>query len=979
MNTNQAFELVQEKEIPEFHSHGKLYRHIKTNARLLSIINEDENKVFGINFRTPPTDSTGISHIMEHSVLCGSRKYPVKEPFVELLKGSLKTFLNAFTYPDKTCYPVASQNLQDFYNLIDVYLDAVFYPKISQHVFDQEGWHYELEKLEDPLKFKGVVFNEMKGAYSAPDRVLCEYAQQSLFPDNTYGFESGGHPRHITDLTFQQFKDFHKMYYHPSNSYIYFYGDDDPEQRLAIAEEYLQDFDKKNIDSQVRLQTTIDQPKTVEYTYDSGNAEDSDRKGMIAINWLLSEVTDLEMRMSFRILEHILIGTPASPLRKALIDSGLGEDISGVGLENELRQMYFSTGLKGISLQDAKKIESLIIQTLADLAKNGIEPDTIEASINTIEFSLRENNTGSFPRGLSLMLRSLTAWLYDADPFLPLRFEQILSKIKNSLKEDNQYFEKLIDLHLLQNKHRTSVILKPDPGQGKKEEELELNKLKNAQQSKSKEELQEIINNTENLKNIQVTPDPPEALASIPSLQLSDLNKEIKKIPCEISRTGNTEIIFHDIFTSQITYVAIGFNLHVLPQEFLPYISLLSSSLLEVGTEKEDFVKLTQRIGRKTGGIACSTFCGNKVDSHQKEAGKSDCAAWMFLKGKVMVDQVDDLLDIFKDVLLTTRLDNQVRFQQILLEEKAEMESDLIPSGHQVINSRLRSRFSEGDWADEQMTGIEYLNFVRKLIPLADSNWPLILSKLEEAKSILLNRNCMTCNITIDQKNWEKLQPKLKTFINLFPDKPVQLQQWTKEEDFKGEGFTIPSQVNYVGKGANLYKFGYQLHGSTMPITRYLATTWLWERVRVQGGAYGGFCRFDPHSGVFTFLSYRDPNLLETLDTYDNTSKFLKELDLNETELTRSIVGAIGDMDTYQLPPAKGFTSLVRHLIGLTDDRRQKIRDEVFNTSVENFKEFATILDKVNEEGDIVALGSEEAITKANQERDNFLSVTKIL
>lgn len=444
MEIIHGFQLFRDQDIPELNTRAKLFRHVKTGAELLSLENDDENKVFGITFRTPPTDATGVAHILEHSVLCGSRKYPVKEPFVELLKGSLQTFLNAFTYPDKTCYPVASQNLQDFYNLIDIYLDAVFYPRLTPHIFQQEGWHYELENPDDPLIFKGVVFNEMKGAFSSPDRMLAEYSRHSLFPDTTYGLQSGGHPQHIPDLTYAQFKTFHQSYYHPSNARIFFYGDSPAEDRLRLVNDYLEDFEPLEIDSAVRLQPCFDQPKHIEHFYAVSQDAGAGKKDMVTVNWLLAETSDPETNLALHVLEHILIGMPASPLRKALIDSGLGEDLAGVGLEDELRQMYFSTGLKGINVQSANQVEALILQTLTRLAEEGIDPHTIEAALNTIEFRLRENNTGDFPRGLLLMLRSLTAWLYNGDPLALLAFEAPLASIKARLADDGTYFEDMI-------------------------------------------------------------------------------------------------------------------------------------------------------------------------------------------------------------------------------------------------------------------------------------------------------------------------------------------------------------------------------------------------------------------------------------------------------------------------------------------------------------------------------------------------------
>ena len=453
-----GFELLREQVIPELNTTGKLYRHAKTGAELLSLENADENKVFGINFRTPPSDSTGVAHILEHAVLCGSRKYPVKEPFVELIKGSLQTFVNAMTYPDKTCYPVASQNTQDFYNLIDVYLDAVLYPRLTPHILEQEGWHYELDVVDAPLTYKGVVFNEMKGVYSSPDSVLSEQSQQSLYPNNTYGLDSGGNPSNILDLTFAQLKGFHETFYHPSNARIFFYGDDEPEQRLRLIDEYLRDFDRREIDSEVALQPPFAEPRRLRRTY-AGVQQDGEKKSMVTLNWMFAERPNAETGLGLAILNYLLIGTPAAPLRKALIDSGLGEDLTGAGLVESLRQQMFSTGLKGIDENDAGEVEALVLQTLGQLAQQGIDPDTVAAALNMVEFSMRENNTGSFPRGISLMLHALNEWLYGGDPFASLAFDAPLSAVKARVAGGERFFESLIVRYLLDNPHRTTVVL----------------------------------------------------------------------------------------------------------------------------------------------------------------------------------------------------------------------------------------------------------------------------------------------------------------------------------------------------------------------------------------------------------------------------------------------------------------------------------------------------------------------------------------
>ncbi len=965
-----SFTLIETRHIPEINATVKVFEHQKSGARLLSVSNTDENKVFGITFRTPPQSSNGIAHIMEHSVLCGSRKYPLKEPFVELVKGSLNTFLNAFTYPDKTCYPVASQNLQDFYNLIDVYLDATLYPTIAEYTLLQEGWHYEIENPNDPLTYKGVVFNEMKGALSSPDDLLGELSQQSIYPDTPYGFNSGGDPEVIPNLSYAEFKAFHQNYYHPSNAYIYFYGDDPEDARLTLLDAWLNDFDKKEINSQLPLQPAFSQPKQITHPYDSGDSPDA--KSYLTVNWLMPETADLQTTMGLSILSHILLATPASPLKKALLDSGLGEDVIG-GYQEELRQGYFSAGLKGVLNENLAKAENVIHTTLAELAKNGIDPQTVAASLNTIEFRLREQNTGHYPRGLFLMLNALSTWLYDGNPLDGMSFEAPLQAIKSAAARGN-YFETLIKDHFLNNPHRTTLHLIPDPQEGKRKEKAEQERLEKVRAGLSQTELEALIKTTVELKQRQETPDSPEALATIPALKLKDIEPTIKTIPIEVRQSGETKVLFHDLFTNGIVYFDLGFDLHNLPAELMPYAGLLGRALLQMGTETEDYVQLTQRIGSQTGGIGSAAITSTVRES-------SDSALWFFLRGKAISSKANQLLAIFKDVLLTAKFDNRERFKQMVLEDKARSEASLIPNGHRVVNARLRARFSEADWAAEQMGGIEHLFFLRKLADEIEQDWPSVLEKLETVRRLLINRSTSIANVTVDAESFAAFSPQLDSFLEALPSRKVSQPAFkpTLPKNLPNEGLTIPAQVNYVGKGANLYQLGYEPHGSVNVITNFLGTTWLWEKVRVQGGAYGGFSVFDMNSGTFTFLSYRDPNILPTLENYDNTVKFINELDLSHEELTKSIIGTIGDLDAYLLPDAKGWVSLNRYLINYTDEMRQALRDEVLTTRLEHFKQFARVLAELNKHGQIVVLGAADAIEKTNQEGKHALTLNKVL
>jgi len=972
MAETHGFECIREQAIPELNARAEIHRHVRTGAELLSILNEDENKVFGITFRTPPADSTGVAHILEHSVLCGSRKYPVKEPFVELLKGSLKTFLNAMTYPDKTCYPVASQNVQDFYNLIDVYLDAVFYPRITPQILQQEGWHFEIERPDGPMIYKGVVFNEMKGAYSSPDSLLSEYSQQSLFPDTPYGLDSGGDPGRIPDLTYERFREFHRRYYHPSNARLFFYGDDDPVRRLEIADGYLRDFDPLEVDSRVPLQAPFSDPLRLTRPFDPGEDEQGADKGMVTVNWMFPGEPDPEEALALHAVNHILLGMPGSPLRKALIESGLGEALAGGGLENELRQTIFSCGLKGVSMEKGQAVEPLILETLGGLVERGIDPEAVEAAVNTIEFGLRENNAGPYPRGLLLMLRALTSWLYDRDPLALVAFEKPLSALKARIAQNPACFQEMIDRYFLRNPHRTTLTLRPEPGLAARQAAEEQQRLQAAREAMGPEDLQKAVETTQQLRELQERPDPPEALAAIPFLKLKDLDREGKKIPEEARTVQGVDLLLHDLFTNGITYLDVGFNLHGLRPGLLPFVKLFARALLEMGTEAEDYVSLTRRISRKTGGIHSAFFTS-------AANGDARGAAWMFLRAKAMTPKAGDLLEILRDILLHVRLDNRDRFRQMVLEAKARKEQGLIPSGHQVVLKRISSHFGEPDWAAEQMSGLNHLFFLRELVDMVDQDWPAVLNALEEVRGTLVRRGALTLNATVDREGWTRVAPLVEGFLESLPAEEAENSVWSRIHPPRFEGLTLPAQVNYVGKGAVLDPLGYRFHGSALVVTRYLRNAWLWDRIRVQGGAYGAFCTIDRLSSALTFVSYRDPNLLKTIQAFDESGRFLRQAPLGREELTKAIIGTIGEIDQHRLPDAAGHVSLLRRLTGQTEEELQRIREEVLETGEAHFRAFADVLDGVRDTGIVKVLGSREAIEAASADRPGWLEIRKVL
>ncbi len=952
-----SFTLIEERLIHEIDSVARLYRHDATGARLLSLSNKDENKAFGIGFRTPPSRSDGVAHILEHSVLCGSKKYPVKEPFVELMKGSLNTFLNAFTYPDKTVYPVASTNKKDFYNLAEVYMDAVFNPLISEDTFRQEGWHYEVDPETGDLSYKGVVFNEMKGAYSDPDDLHDDLCRRSLFPDSPYGLDSGGDPRVIPQLSYAEFKAFHETYYHPSNAFIYFYGDDEPEERLAFLERWLAGYSKLEVESLPAAQKAFTAPVRGSAFY-----EGKDPKAWTAVNWALGEHGDHKTGLGLAILSHILTATPASPLRKALIDSGLGEDLAGFGLEESLRTMAWSVGLKGVQPEKVAEVEALVLKELARLADEGIDRNSVEASLNTVEFAMREKNTGRFPRGLAIYLEALNDWLYDLNPLDSLGFEANLEAIKRDALDGPGYFEGLIRKWFLDNPHRSTVTILPDPEEGARREAEEKAALAEVKASLSEAELKAIEASALRLKELQEKPDSPEALATIPTLALQDLPKESIRLPSREDRLGKIPLLYHDLPTSSILYFDLAFSLENLPERLLPYLGLLGRALLEMGTKDLDYVALSQELGKHTGGV--------RVNSLLTTAWKTKKAiAYFIIRAKAMAEKTPKLLELLSSILSGARLDNKERFRQIVLEEKAQSEASFIPAGHAMIGQRLLSRLSESERKSELINGLEQLYFLRELAPRIDSDWEAVLSDLSDIRDAVIRASHCIANATIDEEEFAKLKPELEAFAAKIPAGGLGDEGERPRADTEREGsdrsapryeyLTAPSQVNFVGRAFPTLA---EASGAFLVAKKYLDTAYLWEKVRVQGGAYGGFSTYDLNSGNFMLLSYRDPNLEQTFRIFDTVAGYLEGIEISREELERAIIGTIGGVDAYLLPDMKGYISLVYRLTGYRHEDRQRMRDQILAASEADFRDFGRAIGEARSRAVSGALGSAQRI-----------------
>jgi len=1009
-----AYRLVKEEKVEEYGSNCLIYEHLQTKAQVLSVIAQDENKVFGVVFRTPPTDSTGLPHILEHSVLCGSKEFPTKEPFVELLKGSLQTFLNAFTYPDRTCYPVASQNQKDLQNLARVYLDAVFRPRAVEDPFvlKQEGWHYEVgegdAESSSSLEFKGVVYNEMKGVYSSPEALMSRAAQQALFPENTYAVDSGGDPREIPKLEFEDFRRFHEKYYAPSNARIYMYGDDDPSNRLDFLDDYLKQLPASASEESTtvveRQRLKFKEVQRLEVPFPSAEA-----KKMISVNWLLTdEPVSPKDELGLAVLDHLLMGTSTSTLRKALTDSALGESVVGGGLSDELIQPTFSVGLKGV-LEEVKVVEELIEVTLQNLATKGFDAYDIKASLNTIEFQLREFNTGSFPKGLSFMLGAMRNWIYDRDPVEALKFEEPLLELKAELSESSSsssYFQDLISKFFLQNTHRVVVEMVPDATLEEKTAKEETELLKTIRDGMSEEDLKIVSDEMAELRRRQNEPDSPEALRTIPTLDVQkDLRKEVQVIPLDSTETLNdrTTLLSRELATAGIAYVDIAFDLRQIldPLEELHLMPLFARMLTETGTSSKDAVTLQRTIGAETGGISPTILTSQKVG--ETISDPEDVVYQLVLRGKCTKFQTKELFDLLLEIISDADFAGaEARATEILKETSARYESMFRTSGHALAASRIGAGLTRAGFIGEASGGLSHYFKIKELLEEesssssspspSSSSWPSLLASLERIRSKLLKTSDVVINLTGDKEALENAAPAARAFGDAFKQKKesaASQQDWAEVapllsqdggEEKRNEGFAVPTQVNYVAKGGRFYEVGAEARGQDSVVRRVASLDYLWNKVRVIGGAYGGSCSVNPVTGTFAFSSYRDPNLEGTLKTYDATSNYLRTVDLDRSELDKAIIATIGDLDSPLTPDQKGFQSLRYFLDGTTDDIRQKWRDDVLKTDRDSFLHAADSLQHMQHTKTVV-FASKAALDQANDNLppDQQLHITTLL
>ena len=949
-----GFTLKNISAVDELNAKTYEFEHVKTGAKLFYVAANDDNKVFYIGFRTPPKDDTGVAHIVEHSVLCGSKKYPLKEPFVELVKGSLNTFLNAMTYPDKTVYPVASRNAKDFRNLQDVYLDAVFNPVMltTPEILMQEGWHYEIDSAAAPLKYSGVVYNEMKGALSSPDDILGRKLMHETFPQNCYGFESGGDPETIPNLTQENFIAFHQKFYHPSNSFIYLYGDVDIAEQLDyLNREYLSSFDKIAVDSEITLQPIFDEMKRVNEVYPIGEEESADEKTFLALNFVVGDVEDTLTNLGLGILSHALFSSPAAPVRKALIDSGLGKDVD-VGLEDDLRQPTFTITLNGSEKDRVEKFYNLLNAELKKLVDGGIDKTLLQASINLMEFRLREADFGLAPKGLIYGLRLLKTWLYGGDPNAYLRYEDDLAAIKRGL--DENYFEELIQKYFLDNPHKVLMTLAPDKTFAKKRDAAQAQKLAEIKAQLSPAQIQNIIDTTAQLKIRQQTPDSPEALKTIPILKREDLRKESEHFPLQFRDLDGTRILFSNLDTHGIIYLTFYFDALKVPQDKLYHAYLLSELLGNVDTKKHSYEELAILNNLHIGGF------GTNLRAESEKDLPNSFAPRLKVFVKALASKLAEMNDILAEIFNETIFTNKKRLRELVEQEQLSFELNLQGMATQIISSQLAAYQTKAG-AYNAAAYLPYNKFLKNLLSDFDNKFDELASDLKDVLNRLINRNGLIISITAPEDLYKKFIPHLHNLLKSMTIDEYKRENYSFPCKPKNEGLYSQSRVQFVGKGANFIELGYEYTGALNILETILRYEYLWTKIRVQGGAYGAFANFN-RSGNLFFGSYRDPNLTKTLETFNGTADFLKNFDVSNREMDKYIIGTLSKTDKPLTPSLKGQVAADFCLRNITYADRQKSRNEILSARQEDIRALSNLIGDCMKQNYLCVFGNEEII-----------------
>jgi len=966
-----GFQVISQKGLPEYRSTGIRLIHCETGAEVYHLFNADQENLFAFTFRTPPYDNTGLPHILEHSVLAGSRRFPIKDPFVTLLKGSLQTYLNAFTFPDKTVYPASSMNEKDLFNVMLVYGDAVFSPLLKEELFKQEGHHVEFKTIDDPtsgLKIVGVVYNEMQGKYSSPDALVADWSYQSLFPKTPYGFDSGGDPIHIPELTYDAFVNFHKKYYHPSNCKIFLYGNIPTTKHLAFLQEnFLSQFSRLTIPSAIPLESRWASSKRLEITFPIREGDSVNKKSSITVNWLTVPVTDPFLVIALEVLSEVLVGNAGSPLRKALVESKVGEDLSpSTGLETELKELVFTAGIRGTDPECVEKAEGVIIKALETVRDNDLDEQILKAAIQRVEFWNREIKGGLEPYALRVMRKTLRGWLHDVAPETTLEFDQWMQKLKQTVAEDKRFFSRLIEEQFLLNPHRSTLIVRPDP-EHLQREETRLNQwLKNVEDNLTVKEKRDIVISVKKLKQSQEEPDPPELVNKIPFLKLHDLPREVQVVQSEqLSLSHGVSLYFHDIFTNGVIYLDFAFDTKGITEKYLTYLPLLGKAVCGSGLPDSKYDEVAQLLSLYTGGFTYHLSASGDVHN------PLDKKAHIFFRIKTLKENVKETLDLLKHLLIEADFADQERVKDLILELKNEFKAALIPHGHQFVATRAGSRLSPAIKVQEQFEGISQLFFLSEIASDLEKKSNDIIFTLKKIRKVLLARTNVIINVTAEASSFREVRDELESLINALPEKAssdsFKKSPKEKKDKTKAESLIITSPVGYVAKAICGARLGSPENGYEAVLSHFLRTGFLWEKVRMRGGAYGVFAVPQGTEGVFTFSSYRDPNIVDTLKAFRDSLNYAHQGTIDADQIEKAIIGTVGKDEKPLDPGEKGFANFKRKLYGITDELRQQRREYILEVNRKALSLAAEKLLNEFDNGFTVVMSNQKAVLDASE------------
>ena len=965
----EAYELIKKQQLNDINSEGYLLRHKKSGARIALISNDDDNKVFYIGFKTPPTDETGVPHIIEHTVLCGSEKFPVKDPFVELVKGSLNTFLNAMTDREKTMYPIASCNEQDFKNLMDVYMDAVLHPNILKYeeIFKQEGWHYELEDMDAPITINGVVYNEMKGAYSSPDEMLQMLIYQNLFPNNAYGKDSGGNPAHIPELTYEDYLNFYKKYYHPSNSYIFLYGDCDMQERLEwLDKEYLSEYDTIEVEAVIERQNAFEEVKDISGKYPIASEESEENNTYLAYSKVVCDISDKVLREAFAVLDYALVSAPGAPVRQALIDAGIGQDVYG-SFDEGCLQPVFHICAKNANDSDKGRFVEIIEATLKDIVEKGINKTSVLAAINSSEFRFREADFGSYPKGLLYGLECFETWLFDDESvFEAMEMLDVFEFLKKQV--DTGYYEDLIQKCLLDNPHGVIVALAPEKGLNTKVEEELTRKLADYKESLSKEELERIIEDTKRLEEYQEEESSEEDMQKLPMLERKDMRKEVLPFSNIEEVIGTVPVVRHEVFTNGIDYISFLFDAGDVAKEDLPYLGFLRSVLAFVDTKSYSFSELNNVINIHSGGISS----GLTTYADSKETGKYHMKYEFRIK--MLEDKVEDSLAILQEIILTSKIEDVKRLAEIVAQTKSRLQSVLSSAGHIVSATRSIAYFSQYGYIQDATTGIAYYDEICKMDEMMKENPTAVVDRLRKVMQQIFGRERLLVSFTAEKECYDRAVPIIQKFVEELPTGQVAQVKESYNLGQQNEAFTDASAIQYVSRSGNFVNHGFAYTGALNILKMILSYDYLWNNVRVKGGAYGCSSSF-LRTGDSYFTSYRDPNLGKTNEVYEKIPEYLRNFQADEREMTKYIIGTLGNMDTPLYPEGKGQRAITAYLKRLTLEELQAERDEILSATDEDIRKLADLIEAVLSDGNLCVIGNENNIQK---EKELFMNIRSL-